>query len=38
MTSTKPIGTRDSVAAVLAATLYQGNPARNRQHWTIGST
>jgi hypothetical protein len=38
MTSTKPLlGTIDSVASLLATTLYQGNPARN-PIWNIAST
>jgi hypothetical protein len=31
MTSTKPIGTIGSIAFLLAATLYQGNPDRNHK-------
>jgi hypothetical protein len=31
MTSTLPKGTLDSVASLLAATLYQGNPDRNHK-------
>jgi len=33
MISTYPRGTLGSVASLLAATLYQGNPARNQKHW-----
>jgi hypothetical protein len=33
MTSTLPIGTLGSVASLLAATLYQGNPDRNHKLW-----
>jgi hypothetical protein len=32
MTSTLPKGTLGSVASLLAATLYQGNPDRNHKH------
>ena len=38
MTSTSPIGTFGSVAYLLAATLYQGNPDGNQKLWNIGST
>jgi hypothetical protein len=38
MTSTFPRGTLDSVASLLAATLYQGNPDRNHKLWNIVST
>jgi hypothetical protein len=38
MTSTSPKGTRGSVASLLAATLYQGNPDRNRRLWNIVSS
>jgi hypothetical protein len=38
MTSTQPIGTLGSVASLLAATLYQGNPDTNRKLWNIVST
>ena len=38
MTSTLPKGTRGSVAALLAATLYQGNYARNHKLWNIISS
>ena len=38
MTSTSPKGTRGSVASLLAATLYQGNPDRNRKLWNIVSS
>jgi hypothetical protein len=34
MTSTLPKGTLGSVASLLAATLYQGNPDRNRNTMT----
>jgi hypothetical protein len=33
MTSTLPRGTLGSVASLLAASLYQGNPGRNRNFW-----
>ena len=33
MTSTLPRGTLDSVASLLAASLYQGNPDRNHNFW-----
>ena len=32
MTLTLPKGTLGSVASLLAATLYQGNPDRNHKH------
>jgi hypothetical protein len=35
MTSTLPKGTLGSVASLLAATLYQGNPDRNHTLWNI---
>ena len=35
MTSTLPRGTIGSVVSLLAATLYQGNPDRNRKLWYI---
>ena len=35
MTSTLPKGTLGSVAFLLAATLYQGNPDRNHKLWEI---
>jgi hypothetical protein len=35
MTSTLPSETLGSVASLLAATLYQGNPERNRKLWNI---
>jgi hypothetical protein len=35
MTSTLPNGTHGSVASLLAATLYQGNPDRNHKLWNI---
>jgi hypothetical protein len=38
MTSTLPKGTLGSVASLLAATLYQGNPDRNRKLWNIVSS
>ena len=38
ITSTLPIGTLGSVASLLAATLYQGNPDRNYKLWNIVST
>jgi hypothetical protein len=38
MTSTYPIGTLGSVASLLAATFYQGNPDRNHKLWNIVST
>jgi hypothetical protein len=33
MTSTLPRGTLGSVASLLAASLYQGNPDRNHNLW-----
>jgi hypothetical protein len=38
MTSTSLRGTFGSVASLLAATLYQGNPGWNHKIWNIGST
>ena len=38
MTSTSPKGTLGSVASLLAATLYQGNPDCNHKLWNIVST
>ena len=38
MTSTWPIRTLGSVASLLAATLYQGNPDRIHMLWNIVST
>ena len=38
MTSTLPKGTFGSVASLLAATLYQGNPDRNYKLWNIVSS
>ena len=38
MTVTLPKATLGSVASLLAATLYQGNPGRNHKLWKIGST
>ena len=38
MTSTLPKGTLGSVASLLAATLYQGNPDRNHTLWNIVSS
>ena len=38
MTSTYPIGTLGLVAALLAATHYQGNHERNHKLWNIVST
>jgi hypothetical protein len=35
MTSTLPKGTLGSVAALLAATLYQRDPDRNHKLWNI---
>ena len=35
MTSTLPKGTLGSVASLLAATIYQGNPDRNHKLWNI---
>jgi len=37
MTSTLPRGNLGSVASLLAATLYQGNPDRNNKLWNIAS-
>jgi hypothetical protein len=37
MTSTLPKETLGSVASLLAATLYQGNPDRNDKLWNIVS-
>ena len=37
-TSTLPKGTLGSVASLLAATLYQGNPNRNHKLWNIVSS
>jgi hypothetical protein len=37
MTSTLPKGTLGSVASLLAATLYHGNPDRNNKLWNIVS-
>ena len=37
-TSTLPRGTLGSVASLLIATLYQGNPDRNHKLWDIVST
>ena len=37
-TSTLPKGTLGSVASLLAATLYQGNPDRNHRLWNIVSS
>jgi hypothetical protein len=37
MPSTEPRGTLGSVASLLAATLYQGNPDRNHKLWNIVS-
>jgi hypothetical protein len=37
VTSTLPKGTLGSVASLLAATLYQGNPDRNHKLWNIVS-
>ena len=36
-TSALPKGTLGSVASLLAATLYQGNPDRNHKLWNIVS-
>jgi hypothetical protein len=33
MTSTLPRGTLDSVASLLVATVYQGNPYENNKLW-----
>ena len=38
ITSTLPKGTLGSVASLLAATLYQGNPNRNHKLWNIVSS
>jgi hypothetical protein len=38
MTSTLPKRTLGSVASLLAATLYQGNPDRNHKLWNIVSS
>jgi hypothetical protein len=38
MISTLPKGALGSVAILLAATLYQGNPGRNHKLWNILST
>jgi hypothetical protein len=38
MTSTLPKGKLGSVASLLAATLYQGNPDRNHKLWNIVSS
>jgi hypothetical protein len=38
MTSTLPKGTVGSVASLLAATLYQGNPYKNHKLWNIVSS
>jgi hypothetical protein len=38
MTSTLPKGTLGSVASLLAAALYQGNPDRNHKLWNIVSS
>jgi hypothetical protein len=38
MTSTLPKGIIGSVASLLAATLYQGNPDRNDKLWNIVSS
>jgi hypothetical protein len=38
MTSTLSKGTLGSVAFLLAATLYQGNPDRNHKLWNIVSS
>jgi hypothetical protein len=37
MTSTYLRGTLVSVASLLAATIYQGNPYMNHQLWNIGN-
>ena len=34
-TATEPRGTLGSVASLLTATLYQGNPNRNHKHWKM---
>jgi hypothetical protein len=38
MTSILPKGTLGSVASLLAATLYQGNPDRNDKLWNMVSS
>jgi hypothetical protein len=38
MTSTLSKGTLGSIASLLAATLYQGNPDRNHRLWNIASS
>jgi hypothetical protein len=38
MTSTLPEGTLGSIASLLSATLYQGNPDRNYKLWNIVSS
>jgi len=38
MTSILPKGTLGSLASLLAATLYQGNPDRNHKLWNIVSS
>jgi hypothetical protein len=38
MFSTLPKGILGSVASLLAATLYQGNPDRNHKLWNIISS
>jgi hypothetical protein len=38
MTSILPKGTLCSVASLLAAALYQGNPDRNHKVWNIVSS
>jgi hypothetical protein len=38
MASTLPKGTLGSVASLLAAALYQGNPDRNHKLWNIVSS
>jgi hypothetical protein len=38
MTSTLPKGIIGSVASLLAATLYQGNPDGNHKLWNIASS
>jgi hypothetical protein len=38
MASTLPKGTLGSVASLLAAALYQGNPDRNQKLWNIVSS
>jgi hypothetical protein len=37
MTLTLPKGTIDSVASLIATTLYQGHPDRNHKLWNIVS-